>query len=363
MTEHRILMTGGGTAGSIAPLLAVADECRVRMKDATIKFLVTKNAKEADLIRTAGYRFQPFPAGKFRRYWHWKNITDIFRTLYAFWRALFLMLHQRPCVVVSAGSYISVPVVWAAWVLRIPVVCHQQDVIVGLANRLMMPFARVITVTFEETKAKLPKNKDVRVTGNPVRKEITTQTQGEARSYLRVQSAKPVICILGGSSGAQYLNSLITRVAPRLTPICAIVHVTGTHGAQTTLSLQDYHPISFLAGGIAQALAAADVVVTRAGLSTMSEIAAAGKAAIVIPMPQTHQEANANLFHSHHAVIRLDQTTLTDEAFIHHVSSLLAHPVERERLSRAIAEFSRPDAARDLADILHTLMSHHEHVS
>ncbi|MBI4142622.1 glycosyltransferase [Candidatus Uhrbacteria bacterium] len=175
----RILLVGGGTLGSVTPLLAVAEELQrqktvsdtVSEKVSDTVFWGTRMGPERVLVEAMGIPFRSIPAGKLRRYWDARNLFDLFVVKWAFWVALVRLIRWRSSVVVGAGSFVQVPVLWAAWVLRIPIVIHQQDVRPGLANRLVAPFARAITATFPET-ARMFRGRPVTVVGNPVRRAV-----------------------------------------------------------------------------------------------------------------------------------------------------------------------------------------------
>ena len=153
-TNKKIMLSGGGTGGSVTPLLSLAEELIKEDKDIDLSFVGAKNGPEKELI--AGFkgkeiRFLTLPSGKLRRYFSAANFFDIFKIIGAFFKSLAVLRQERPAIVISAGSFVSVPLVWAAACRRIPILIHQQDIRPGLANKLMAPFARVITVTFEKS--------------------------------------------------------------------------------------------------------------------------------------------------------------------------------------------------------------------
>jgi UDP-N-acetylglucosamine--N-acetylmuramyl-(pentapeptide) pyrophosphoryl-undecaprenol N-acetylglucosamine transferase len=143
-----VLLVGGGTAGSVTPLLAVAEQIRKRQPETNFLFLGTAHGPETTLVPSTNIPFQSISSGKLRRYWSWSNFTDLIRTVLGVFQSWRLMRHWRPDVVIGAGSYVCVPVCFAARMLRIPIMVHQQDVVSGLANRIIAPWASKITVTF-----------------------------------------------------------------------------------------------------------------------------------------------------------------------------------------------------------------------
>lgn len=343
-------MTGGGTGGAIAPLLAVSAAIQRRNSAADISFLLTKNPSEWTIVHDAGFSAQSFPAGKWRRYLDLRNIADLFLVGYAFFRSLFILSQQRPDVVVSAGSYLSVPVAWAARCKGIPVLIHQQDVEKGLANRLMEKAASVVTVTFTESAAQFQTHGRVLVTGNPVRETVLHGNLEHGRQRYHLEPDLPVLLVLGGSSGAHYFSTLLEKTITQLVTFCQVIHVTGKRAPAAVLPHPRYHPVAFLAKELADVIAVADLVVTRAGLSTLSELAAIGKPVCIIPMPGTHQEANARVFGSAGAALVFSQLSLTPEHFVSSMRDLLQSAPEREKLSNMIRRFSAPDAATRIAE-------------
>lgn len=344
----RFLFTGGGTGGTLAPLIAIAEELRRRFPESRMRFLTTRNPAESDLLAHAGFFGESFPAGKWRRYFSLANAWDLLVVAYAFFRSLVLFVHWRPAVIISAGSFLSVPVAWAGWIFRIPLAIHQQDVEPGLANRLMAPTAKLITVTFEPTRQHFGGHRAV-WTGNPVRHALLQGDAQSARHSLGLDPALPVILVLGGSSGAQALNALVTEASEVLCRKANIIHVLGVHAPASLPTRPHYVPLRFVTTGLADIYAAADVVVSRAGISTISELAALGKSVILVPMPETHQEANAGFLSDQNAARVLEQPRLSGPAFAEVVSSLLDRPEERQRYGVALRALAKPDAAAAIA--------------
>lgn len=345
-----VLLVGGGTAGSVTPLLAVAEQIRKRQPDTTFLFLGTAHGPETTLVPTAHIPFQSIAAGKLRRYWSWSNFTDLIRTVVGVVQSWRLMRQWRPDVVIGAGSYVCVPVCFAARMHRIPIMVHQQDVISGLANRIIAPWASKITVTFAASAKSFPKSK-VEVTGNPVRQAISRSDTRKGRSFLGIAPERQIILCIGGGTGAVALNTLVSAAAPEILSVADVVHLTG---GRATRSVEDprYHPFEFLNQELPDVLAAASVVVTRAGLGMLSELGCLGKPAIVIPMPQTHQEANANILKEHQAAIVVDQRTMTPHQFASIIVSVLEDHQQRTALGTALHKIFTPGASERLAEMV-----------
>jgi len=338
----RVLLAGGGSGGSSAPVLAVAQELR-RRGECEFLYVGTAGGPEQELVarhdiplhHRADRQAAPVlvvaePRG---------HLQD---TPWGLGQSLRLVASFRPDVAFAAGGFAAVPPLLAANLLRVPTVIHQQDVEPGLANKILAPFAAAITVTFPGSLAHFPGSKTA-VTGNPVRQEILTGSREEARRLFDLKDSLPVVLVTGGGTGAMGLNRLTALAASELCLRCQLLHITGRDkGVDGTDLGPNYHQMEFLAEGMGHVLAAAELVVSRAGLSTLTELATLGKPSILIPMPQSHQEANAAVFSRGNAALVLQEDELTGEELAEAILSLLE---DRERLS-AMSERARgPDVS------------------
>lgn len=351
MQKH-YLFSGGGTLGPVTPLLAVAEEIRAADPDAKLTWIGTTDGPERELVEKAGIAFFAISSGKFRRYASWKNVEDAFRVIAGFFQALELLYRLRPTAVVSAGGFVAVPVVWAALILGIRTHVHQQDVRPGLANRLSAPAATTMSAAFEKSLADFPRNAPI-WTGNPVRRLILEGSKAEAQRLWDLEAGLPTVLILGGGTGAANLNALTADAAKELCKTAQVMHLTGKG---KTVVVPDapprYHQLEFLADDLRHAYAAADLVVTRAGMGVLTELAALGKPAIIIPIPGSHQEENARLFESREAAIVADESRLTAAEFTSLVQDLCADQKRLADLSARIRDLTKSDAAHGVAAIV-----------
>lgn len=336
----KILLSGGGTLGSVSPLLALVEP--LRAAGHSVEFVGTANGPERLLVEQAGVPFHSMTGAKWPRYFTWRMLAVPFQLGIAKWQALSLLLQLKPDMIVSAGGFVSVPLVWVGWALRIPSVVHQQDLRPGLAVRLMQPFVQCVTVAFEMSLRHFPARKAV-WTGNPVR-DLTPTTNA-----IQVDAAVPTVLIFGGGTGAQAINAL---VSPALCEFTNVIHVTGKGRDVTKFTHPRYHKFEFLGEEMKEALAKADVVVARAGLGTISELAALGKPAIIIPMPHTHQEQNAELLREAGAAVVLNQSDLNPTSFAESIRWLLQHDDEQAALGAAITSLQKKRAVQNFIDVL-----------
>jgi UDP-N-acetylglucosamine--N-acetylmuramyl-(pentapeptide) pyrophosphoryl-undecaprenol N-acetylglucosamine transferase len=326
---------------------------RVQQPAVELLFLGTHDGPEATLAAEQGIRYVGVSTGKLRRYWDAQNVVDVGRIAMGVGQSLNEVRRFRPDVGFGAGGFASVPPLAAAGLLRVPVLIHQQDVVPGLANRLLVPFARQITVAMPDTIGAFPKARTV-LRGNPVRPRVLEGRRDEAMRLLSLEPDLPLLLVTGGGTGALGLNRLAAAAAPTLVKHCQIVHLTGRGRGVPTPDLGSrYRQIEFLVEEMPHLLAGADLVITRAGMGTLSELSALGKATIVIPLAGSHQEANARAFGKAGAAISVDQTSLTPESLAALVLDLLGDEARRTELGDAIGRFMPPGAAHSIAgDVL-----------
>ncbi|MEK7211625.1 MAG: UDP-N-acetylglucosamine--N-acetylmuramyl-(pentapeptide) pyrophosphoryl-undecaprenol N-acetylglucosamine transferase, partial [Patescibacteria group bacterium] len=277
---------------------------------------------------------------------------------FAFWQSWFLLRREKPAVVVSAGGFVGLPLIWAAWRRKIPVLIHQQDVIPGLTNRLAAPFAKKITVTFQKSAGAYPKAKTI-VLGNPVRMEILSAKGGprsvsgeSACAHFHLATDLPTIFVVGGGTGSDFLNNLIWENLDELTSFCQIIHSAGRGKAILTISAnRRYRQYELLAEEYPDALAAADLVVSRAGMGALSEFAALGKPVLLIPLPG-HQEANAKILAEQGAVVSLYQKDTGGRRFVAEIKNLLASPDKLKAMAEKIHLAIKTDVRAAMADLI-----------
>jgi len=351
----KIIYTGGGTMGSVSPLIAIhqrlsafaisnqnatADRLQVNKKNNIINnykalWLGTRNGPEKEIIEKEGIEFKNIAAGKFRRYFDLNNILDLFKILIAFWQSFFILIFFRPNIILSAGGFVSVPVVLVAWILGIPVLIHQQDIRPGLANKLMAPAAARITVALDISLKDFSSRKTILV-GNPVR--IISNFQfpiSKKISNFKFQNQLPVILVMGGGTGALAINNLILNNLNKLTKFCNVIHITGKNKNNKIINNNNnYKSFEFLGDQIFDVLNLADIVVSRAGLSSLTELAYFKKPTIIIPIPNSHQEDNAEYFADKNACIYLKQDDLDKNIFISNIKNL----IDSKEIKKQLAE-------------------------
>lgn len=367
----RIGLVGGGSGGHFFPLIAVAEELRLR-PDQPELYYFGPTAYDSNALATYNISYVSVPAGKTRRYLSIQNFIDIGRNFIGFFVALVKLYYYYPDVIFSKGGYTSVPILLAATFLRIPIVIHESDSKPGRANRLTARFARYIAISFPEVASYFPEHKTA-LTGIPIRTALRTP-HPHPESVLSFTLDKPLIYVTGGSLGAETINNLILSSLNLLLPDYFVFHQTGPEHealvrdtAKSMLGdsdiLQRYYVFGTIDAETLSAIqTAATVVVTRAGSTTLTEIALHAKPAIVIPIPEAvshDQRSNAYAYARSGAATVLEQDNLTAQLLVSEIRSILDDSAKYQNMQSASLQFAHPDAAAKIATILLEIC--HEH--
>jgi len=355
--DKLIIISGGGTGGpSIAPL-ALAQAYKRIDKEAQFLFIGSDSNLEktlfSDVLTDLGAQYLEFPAGKWRRYFSFLNFFDVFKIIYAFFKALFLLSKIKPKLIISAGSFVSVPIVWAGKLLRIKIIIHQQDLRPGLANRLMSPVANIISTAFEKSVADYGKR--ALWIGNPNLGTLFSETPFSLN--LNLNNFSPVIFISGGASGAVALNELIQSALSHIPEDWQIIHQTGRGKRVAGEQRDNYYPLeNLLHSDFIELVKRADLVIARAGLGSLTEFSQLAKAVILVPMPNTHQEDNAKYFASQGAAIYLKQKELDGQRLAKTLLDLWNNTEKRQDLSKNIKKIMPSDANEKGAQLIKNLI-------
>ena len=280
----KIVLTGGGTLGHVTPHLSLIPH--LQKAGYEIHYVGTEKGMEAAKIRSVeGVTYHAVKSGKLRRYFSWQNFTDPFRVLAGMFQSAALMGKIKPDVVFSKGGFVAVPVVFGAWLNRIPVLCHESDLTPGLANKLCKPFAKKIATTVPECAAALgPK---AEMTGTPLRPELFRGSRAKGLSLFGFNGSRPILMMMGGSSGAQAVNAALRAALPELTREFDVAHICGKGNLDESLEgTSGYKQVEFLDADLPDALAACDLVLSRAGANALCEFQALAKPLLLVPYPK-----------------------------------------------------------------------------
>lgn len=275
----KIVLTGGGTAGHVNPHFALIPH--LQKSGWEIHYIGTHDGIERELIEPR-LPYNPISAGKLRRYFDVKNLSDPFRVLKGIAEAYRVLRRIRPRVVFSKGGFVSVPVTVAAWLLGIPVILHESDLTPGLANKLSLPFASELCLTFPDS-LKYVKGKGT-VTGTPIRAELLAGQKSEGLRLCGFAEDVPVLLVMGGSQGAGVFNQVIRENLPVLAERYQIIHLCGKGNLDQAVKHPRYCQVEYAKEELAHLLAAADYALSRAGANAIFELLALAKPHVLVPL-------------------------------------------------------------------------------
>ena len=372
----RVLFVGGGSGGHFYPLMAVAEALReqdvVRNTAVDLYYMGPNVFNQTDLDRYQ-IKFVYCPAGKQREYRSFQNFLDIFKIIYGVWVAFWKLFMIYPDVVMSKGGYTSVPIVLAAWLLRIPIVIHESDAVPGKANKFAARFASYIGIAHDDVASFFPTDR-VALIGMPIRRSFFTKFT-DPHSVVGVPNDRPVILITGGSLGAKRINDFIVRSLPSLLQDFTVIHQTGDtnmkeviEAASTLITDQSQLEHYFVLGHLGQeqfaaAQQAATLVITRAGSTTLFELALLGKPAIIIPIPEDisrDQRSNAYAFARGGGATVIEEKNLSDDILVAEIRRILSSSETYLAMSQAARNFTTADAAVTLANTLWSIGGSHQ---
>jgi UDP-N-acetylglucosamine--N-acetylmuramyl-(pentapeptide) pyrophosphoryl-undecaprenol N-acetylglucosamine transferase len=303
----------------LAVASALMDICGCR-----IIWLGSKNKTDRFIVESAGIEFKEISSGKLRRYFSFKNFTDVFRIIAGFFSSLLLLKKNMPLLLFSKGGFVSVPPAAAAFVLHIPVFTHESDFSPGLATKINAYFAKKIFITYEQTGSFFIKKHLSKITlsGNPIRPEFYAANPEKGRSFFNIPADEKILLVLGGSQGAKEINELIESCIDGLTKNFFVIHQTGINQDETApadtaeKSTRRYISIPYIMNEMPDVLASAGLVVGRAGAGTVWECAAAGRPMVLIPLSGSatrgDQIENARFFEKKGAARVLIQPSAED---------------------------------------------------
>jgi UDP-N-acetylglucosamine--N-acetylmuramyl-(pentapeptide) pyrophosphoryl-undecaprenol N-acetylglucosamine transferase len=393
-----IVFTGGGTAGHVFPALAVLDELASTWRGRVV-WIGSTSGMERDILSRRGIPYYGIPAGKLRRYLALANFFDPFRTLAGFFASLAILRKERPRLVFSKGGYVTVAPLAAARLLGIPALTHESDLRPGLATRINARWSRNVLVSFPESAGLLEPAMRPKAlhTGNPVRRDLLSGDPQRGRALFGCPPGRLLLLVLGGSRGSAFLNQAVTAGLAQLTAACFVVHQmgaahfrqpagpTGTEdgsggipadpayrageptrqpgeptrqpGApECRASAPAYHQVGFLEEELPHLLAAADLVLCRAGANTLWELAALGKPAVLVPLSgqssRGDQIENARYFAERGAALMVTEEEAGGGRLVEAVLRLAADATARAEMGRRARELGRPEAAARIAELV-----------
>ncbi|MDO8584026.1 MAG: UDP-N-acetylglucosamine--N-acetylmuramyl-(pentapeptide) pyrophosphoryl-undecaprenol N-acetylglucosamine transferase [bacterium] len=344
------LFAGGGTLGPVTPLLAVAEALKKMEKDVKFYWVGTPGGPERELVESKGFIFYGLPVAKMPRYLS----AELFRFPLAYWqakqRAKKILQEIKPDAVVTVGGFTAVPIVSVAAAAGIPCFTHQLDLVPGLANKRIAKWCASVTTSFEYERPPFGDRVFDERISTPTRFSINQLlTKAKAAHVLGLDPSKSIVWIWGGGTGAQGLNEMVERTLGKWLEFTQVIHLTG-QGKGMKKEGRGYVQKAFFKDEMLDAYAAADLIICRAGVGSLSEMAALKKAFILVPMPDSHQEANAQAFEERGAAVVMSQKKKAfDEELLESAKLLLEDAQERKAMGERANIFFPTDDGRTLA--------------
>lgn len=355
----KVVLAGGGTGGHLFPGIAIAQELMARNSQNEVVFASTGNQFEQRVLSKMNFALERISVEGIKGRGLWNQVKSICKLPKGIIQSMRIVIRFKPNLIVGLGSYSAGPVVLAAWLLRKKIVLHEQNLLPGITNRMLARFAVRIFVSFEDTKVRFAPQK-VQFTGNPVRHDILNYAGHHVAEEEREARQKPfTILIIGGSQGAHRINLAVIEALEYLTikEKLAFVHQAGAADEKTVKDAYGGHHITSQVGSFFDHMAAlyqdADLIICRAGATTVAEITALGKAVIFIPFPyaaDNHQVLNAQSLSKCGAAEMILEKDLNGNILAEKIQYYASHPEAVSGMALKAREFGNPNAAKDIVD-------------
>lgn len=377
----KIVLAGGGSGGHFYPLVAVTEALEDIANEKKLiepdLFYIGPEPFDRTTLTEHEISYIPSAAGKVRRYPSFLNVFDIFKTAWGIFKSILVLYRLYPDVVFSTGGFAAFPTLWAARILRIPVVIYDADARPGRVSLWSSSFARWIAVAHPEAAEQFPKKylEKIARTGHPIRRELESPAREGGHEFLKLDAAVPTIFIIGGSSGARAINETTLNALPTLLERFNVVHQTGVEHLDEVNQLigvvlkDSRYATRYRSFGLLNALALrmtagiSSLIISRAGSGTIFEIASWGIPSILIPIPTeiSHdQTENAFSYARAGAAVVLDQRNLTPHLLVAEIERIMNDRQAYSAMAAAAKNFARPDAARKIAAIIMETALPHE---
>ncbi|MBC5714022.1 undecaprenyldiphospho-muramoylpentapeptide beta-N-acetylglucosaminyltransferase [Roseburia sp. BX1005] len=353
----KIVLTGGGTAGHVTPNIALLPSLRKASYE--ISYIGSYKGIEKELIEAEKVPYYAISSGKLRRYLDIKNLSDPFKVVKGLGQSIHLLHKLKPDIVFSKGGFVSVPVVLAAKFCHIPVIIHESDITPGLANKIAIPAAKKVCCNFPETLNYLPKEKAV-LTGSPIRQELLAGVAENARSYCHFNTDKPVLLIIGGSTGSKVINDAIRAQLPVLLKNFQIIHLCGKGNLDDTLmNTKGYAQFEYISQQLKDMFALANLVISRAGANAICELLALHKPNILIPLSAAasrgDQILNAKSFEKQGFSYVIEEEKLTADSLQSAVDTVFS---QKEDYIAAMKKSTQIDSIDKIMDLIEKELAH-----
>ena len=348
MVLKKIVLTGGGSAGHVTGNIALLPE--LKKAGWAIEYIGSEAGIERQIIADANLPYHAISTGKLRRYFDLKNLKDPFRVIKGAFQAYSILRKTKPNVVFSKGGFVAVPVIVGAWMNRIPVIIHESDMTPGLANKLSIPLASKVCVTFPETQKHIPADKAV-YTGSPIRHEVLQGNAERGRALCGFTAERPVLLVIGGSLGSEKINKSVRASLDTLLPQFQIIHLCGKGNLDPQLAdRQGYKQFEYITTELPDIFAMIDIAVSRAGSNAIFELLALKKPHVLIPLSRAASRGDQILNADSFARMGYSQVLYEEELTPQTLQDTVQHCyAERDR-------FSTNMRGSQVGDAVHTIM-------
>ncbi len=354
----RVILSGGGTGGHIYPAVSIAKEIKKQDQNAEILFVGTERGLETGIVPKEGFKLLTIKVRGFERKLSLRNVLAVKESFVSLFKVAKVIREFKPDIVIGTGGYVCGSVLMAAALMNIPTLIHEQNAFPGVTNKILARLVDVVAVNFAEAKSYFPQNNKVLVTGNPIRSDMLNISREEGLKEFGFSKELPVVFVVGGSRGAKRVNESVLMLAKQCVSRKSfqMLHMTGetqyedimrrykNEGIDTGTAYLKVMPYLH---NMPYALAASDIIVSRCGASTLSEITALGKPSILIPYPyatDNHQEYNARALEKNGAAVVILEGDLNEKLLFDEVSDMLNKPEKINRMKVKSKELGRTDA-------------------
>ncbi len=366
--ELRIIIAGGGTGGHLFPGIAIARELKKRCEKVHILFIVGRRKMERDIILKAGFEIRSIDVEGMLGKDLLQMIRAFFKVVISSIQSFFIMRDFKPHLTIGVGGYTSGPVCLMGWFLRIPTAIHEQNSIPGITNRILAPLAKKVFISFEESKMYFKKGK-LFLSGNPIRDELMNPEIFAKKVFESADDAikqRFVILVMGGSQGARAINKAVLSALKELKRagfLPFVIHQTGSQDLKEVIA--DYHTLGIdgevmaFIEDMASAYIRADLVICRAGATTIAELAALGKPSILVPYPYAihkHQDVNARALAAHGGADIVLEKDLNGNTLAKKIRMYMENPDVLKQMSSRALKTGRPEANEIIVEQLMELI-------
>ncbi len=353
-----ICFTGGGSSGHVTPNLAIINA--LSEDKLQLIYIGSKAGIEKNLVTNENIPYYPIQSGKLRRYFSWQNFIDPLKILAGICQSFKILRKKQVDLVFSKGGFVSFPVVFAAYLKKIPVICHESDLVPGLANKLSFPFCEKICVTFAQSANNISYKNKTMITGAPVRKALFKGDKNSIIKKYNLDKTKKTLLITGGGAGSKVINDTVQMILEDLIEHYNIIHITGKDKLNKNFeTIPGYIQVEYLQEQMSDAMNLADIVISRAGSNTLYELILLKKNHILIPLSKKasrgDQIDNARYFEKAGLSTVIEEEKLSKETLLEAIKSVETHFSEQQQ---RLQTYECPNGTDKIVALIHQLLEH-----